>query len=337
MLPEPHLSILFIRPVFRYLVRHGHELTMLHDQLGLSAAQLENDRERLPFSQVFDILEKATVISGTINIGLYVYEEFDLSDFGEIGYMLLSSNNMGDGFRAFERFVMAVDESTYLRLVEHNDSVELCNSHLDKRFLANKFDIVQTMMFLVATLRNYIDQGWKPVRVDFGFATPSRNEVQEYERVLGTEIRFNQSENRLILDTGVLNQQLPTADQNLNRMMTGVIEASLQQPKARARFLNNLRLAIEETLSRGASVDIVAKQLHTTTRSLQRKLQGLGYRYREIVGYTRYQLALVRLRNSRVSINQLAAELGYAEESGFIRAFHRWSGQTPGKIRIARV
>ena len=36
-------------------------------------------------------------------------------------------------------------------------------------------------------------------------------------------------------------------------------------------------------------------------------------------------------RAAQMSINDISAMLGYAEDSSFIRAFQRWSGISPGK------
>jgi AraC-like DNA-binding protein len=36
-----------------------------------------------------------------------------------------------------------------------------------------------------------------------------------------------------------------------------------------------------------------------------------------------------------MSIEQIAARLGYAEATSFINAFRRWSGQTPHAFRLA--
>jgi len=47
----------------------------------------------------------------------------------------------------------------------------------------------------------------------------------------------------------------------------------------------------------------------------------------------RYTMAQQLLTNTSMSIAEVAASLGYAEASAFVRAFTRWSGTTPGKWR----
>jgi AraC-like DNA-binding protein len=40
-----------------------------------------------------------------------------------------------------------------------------------------------------------------------------------------------------------------------------------------------------------------------------------------------------RLEQGEMQITQVALQLGYADPSHFVRAFRRWTGQTPGEFR----
>ena len=44
----------------------------------------------------------------------------------------------------------------------------------------------------------------------------------------------------------------------------------------------------------------------------------------------RYAMAQQLLANTSMNIAEIAASLGYAEASAFVRAFTRWAGTTPG-------
>jgi AraC-like DNA-binding protein len=72
-------------------------------------------------------------------------------------------------------------------------------------------------------------------------------------------------------------------------------------------------------------------------RTLFRRLRGAGTGIRELTNEVRFEIARQLLRNTRISLVQVAADLGYSEASAFTRAFRRWSGQTPapGGLDIA--
>jgi AraC-like DNA-binding protein len=47
----------------------------------------------------------------------------------------------------------------------------------------------------------------------------------------------------------------------------------------------------------------------------------------------RHARALVLLRSSGLSVKDVAQRLGYSDVANFMRAFKRWTGQTPGAFR----
>src|SRR3546814_4667043 len=78
------------------------------------------------------------------------------------------------------------------------------------------------------------------------------------------------------------------------------------------------------------------RELLMTARTLRRRLLDEGTTYAELRDEVRQTLAEEFLSGPRMSIEQIAARLGYAEATSFINAFRRWSGDTPHAFRLAR-
>lgn len=79
--------------------------------------------------------------------------------------------------------------------------------------------------------------------------------------------------------------------------------------------------------------DLLAKEMHTSTSSLRRRLEEEGQFYRSIKDDLRYDLALDHLSHSALTISEIAQELGFAEPSAFHRAFQKWAGANPDAYR----
>ncbi|WP_240626010.1 helix-turn-helix transcriptional regulator [Spirosoma pollinicola] len=77
----------------------------------------------------------------------------------------------------------------------------------------------------------------------------------------------------------------------------------------------------------------MAEALSLSPRILQRQLRQDGYSYQQLLDEVRRELAERHLREGILSIKDIALRLGFAEPSVFIRAFRRWTGQTPGMFR----
>ncbi len=68
-------------------------------------------------------------------------------------------------------------------------------------------------------------------------------------------------------------------------------------------------------------------------RTLQRRLAEEGTSFFEVLDTWRFETALQLLGQPRKRIGEIAAETGYGDMAHFIRAFRRWTGQTPVNYR----
>ena len=55
--------------------------------------------------------------------------------------------------------------------------------------------------------------------------------------------------------------------------------------------------------------------------------------YSGLVADIRRDEALVRLAEGRLSVEQIAGQLGYRDPANFTRAFKSWTGETPRQYR----
>ena len=94
-----------------------------------------------------------------------------------------------------------------------------------------------------------------------------------------------------------------------------------------------LEVFIVQTLPKTPRLADAANALHMSTRSLQRLLQQCQCSFRGVVAECRHQRAKHYLRQHALSIQQIAVELGFEEQSSFQKAFKHWQGCTPGVYR----
>jgi len=81
------------------------------------------------------------------------------------------------------------------------------------------------------------------------------------------------------------------------------------------------------------SAEDVAKSFDMSERSLRRQLSEDGRSFRDLLADARYAKARYLLKNTKLPIEDIAAQIGYAESAAFIHAFRRWAGTTPGEFR----
>lgn len=98
--------------------------------------------------------------------------------------------------------------------------------------------------------------------------------------------------------------------------------------------LREVRAAIIHFLGQGyPRLEHVADKVGITQRTLQRRLSAAGTSYTQLVNELRFGLAAKLLEDAVVPIASIAKQAGFANHSGFSRAFHAWTGMTPRQYR----
>jgi len=102
-------------------------------------------------------------------------------------------------------------------------------------------------------------------------------------------------------------------------------------------LLSRVKVAVLDHLPSGAPSDEdVARALHLSTRTLQRKLRDQGTTFSDTVGAVRRELAEAYVRDRTLTLTEIGYLLGFGDTSSFSRAFKRWTGAAPSSYRAQR-
>ncbi len=81
-------------------------------------------------------------------------------------------------------------------------------------------------------------------------------------------------------------------------------------------------------------INDLAREMHLSTRTLQRRLTEQGITFQRLLDEARRELARHYLLHSSRELNETAYLLGYEDANSFFRAFHQWEGTSPGQWRL---
>ena len=122
-----------------------------------------------------------------------------------------------------------------------------------------------------------------------------------------------------------------------NRQLAATLDAILTRQLAdldRSNVAARCKAVLLEPLASGESPEgDIAKELHMSRRTLQRKLADADLTYQQLVDDTRHDLALRYLEDPGKSITEITFLLGFSGQSAFTRAFRRWTGKSPTDYR----
>jgi AraC-like DNA-binding protein len=174
----------------------------------------------------------------------------------------------------------------------------------------------------------------RPCRVMFGFPPPPGG-VRRYEDVFGLRPEFDAPEHGLAFESALLDRPLPQADAYAARMAEEECRRLVEQRLPRAGLAGQVRRVLLSRPQEPPGLDEVAGMLHLAPRTLRRRLAEEGVSYRTLLSEVRGKLAQELLLDGRLTVEEVAHRLGYAETSSFTHAFRRWTGQGPRAHRKA--
>jgi AraC-like DNA-binding protein len=183
----------------------------------------------------------------------------------------------------------------------------------------------------VRLCRTLAGRSFSPLGVELRRAAPKDPApFLRYFRVMPT---FGAPLDVLTLDRPMLDARLLTANAEVARANDAVIADHLARLEA-ARIGPRVRQAIDELLPQGEPDSVtIARRVGMSQRSLQRKLAEEGTSFAGLLDETRRTLALNYLDEGRYTVSEITYLLGFANVSGFSRAFKRWTGVSPSAHR----
>lgn len=167
-------------------------------------------------------------------------------------------------------------------------------------------------------------------------AHPPNGPEATYVAFFDAPVVFGRARCALVYDRAALDRPFTAHDPALFAYVRTQLERTRDQLRAArpADALAPVHAAIERNAARGEyAADALARTLGMSLRSLQRLAAAHDASLRAMLEAAREAAARQLLGDDRLSIDEVAEGVGYADRRAFVRAFKRWTGQTPAAFR----
>lgn len=305
------------------LAERGADAVELAGTIGIEPAALTDPDIPVPASQILDFYERAARVADCPTFGVRMAARTGIAVVGPLWILLRQAQTVQQ---------MGEDLAAHFELYTRAAIVKLRGVGRDALLtwgMAGDVDRPEVQMaefslaVLCAELRRHAPSGWDPPEVRFRHAAP--RDRAPLRRVFGPHLSFDQAENGILIERRVLDQPLRASGSRTRTLLSHVLrqgEASAD-PGLTSRADAVVRAMLP--YSRCTLQDL-SRALGMAPRTLQEHLQAQGGSFQQIRDAARADLAARYLRESRMSLSQIADVLGYAELSVFSRCFRRWHG-----------
>jgi AraC-like DNA-binding protein len=303
--------------------------------VGLDERTVDDPQGRLSLEDYGALIERARELTGEPGLGFYLGLQKRVSAYGYLGFAAMSAGSLGEALELFIRYTPMLTTSVSLRLlVDRGMASLIIDEHAD---IGTARDVALISLTVgmwqigqMLTGRSF-DEG----RPDYAeLAIPEPAYFDRFKHLV-PGMRWNQPISRVVFDAQHLDWPLAQADRAALRLASEQCERALDALGYEGDFAGRVRGALVSDQG-FRSLDQVAAHVRVSPRTLKRRLAERGISFSTLLDQARRERAMLLLQSARISLEEVAEQLGYSSLSNFVRAFHRWTGETPAAYRRAR-
>jgi AraC-like DNA-binding protein len=325
------LSVLMLRPMAQTLGRVGADGDRFLAELGVDSSTSVD--AYVSATKVDDCLDALALARADESFALSLAQVAVATQFGFFGHLVWLAPTLGDAISRAMRFYGLLTERASLELVTEGESATI-RQHVQPD--AKRGSVLIEFLFasLVLRARRASGGSFRAHAVRF---VHTRDDVAPYESLFQAKLEFGAPKDEIALFTSDLALPLPTADATTAALLE---ERAIAMSQALAKadpFLDQVRQGILRGLrGQDQGLPSLARDLHLSERTLQRRLLEQGTSHRELQDDVRRTIAMHLLAHEAKSAVEVAYELGFSRPQAFHKAFVRWFGMTPGEFRQER-
>lgn len=333
---QPTMTASFAASLLDYAEHRGVDRGALLTAACLTEAELTGKDARVPMSSYHALIMAAIKATGDGALVMRHASETSLGHLSVVGLILNASGPFRDAIRQLNRYTRLIADIDVLRAP---DRFEL-RQERGQCWIVDHFpEPNRTPTAIEDTFTRFIIEFHRtdperPFALEVEVSYPRPPHAEAYTEIWRAPVRFDAPRNAIHIAPHWLNADTEPEHayvfgiftDHADALLAGLEEADTARARIEAQILPELHTGT-------ISMDKVARDLGVSRQTLYRRLQDEGLTFAEVHDDLRARMARDYLSARKVSVNETAYLLGFSEASSFVRAFKRWTGQSPTAFR----
>ena len=299
---------------------------------GLSRSMLDNPEQMIPARSVIRLMEESAEASGCLTFGLRMAEKRGIADLGMVSLLIAHQTTLRDALLVLTQFRNRINTNLALRIEEFEGMVLLRESFVFDPPMPSRQADDLALGVLDQLCRSVLGASWNPIAICFPYEQPPVPERPVFLRMFSCPLEFNAEFEGILLNRADLELANPRADPALAEHARNMV-AAIIDPGERS-VVQEVEQAIQIMLPSGrASVSTIADSLGMTVRTLQRRLDGEGAQFSDLLDRVRVRELNRHLAQRRLRLTDIADLLGYSSLSAFSNWYRSRFNEAPSEAR----
>lgn len=324
----------------RLLVEFGRQRGVSEAQLlrrtGLKRAQLDDPQATVEATQELHLITNLLkALKQPPLLGWEVGLRYGFTTYGIWGYGLISSATLGDALQLALRFLPLTYAFTLISVGQVDEQIVLKLGEPEVDDGLKDFLVQRDMAAAARLIAEIAGPHFQISRILLTTAPVPMDQASALgSSTWGAKVEFGAHMNAIMIDSALLQTPLPNANALTAAMCQQLCMGMVERRRSRQGMAMLVRSYLQASCGNAVpDLGTMAKQLYVSERTLKRRLQAEGTSFRQILAEVRSQLAQDLLAEGALSVNEIAARLGFGDASSFSQAFKRWHGVAPSLQR----
>ena len=336
---EPTLIASLAASFVDFAVKHGASKGPLLRACGISEAALRNPDGRIPGDAYLALIDAAVAATGDTGLAMRHAAETSIDRVSIVGLIVEAAGPLDAAIRHLNRYTRIIAD---FPITGGEDRFELHQAG-DALWLIDHFPgadvapvaIEETFANMIVSFRKAAPGREFALEVHVSFPAPEHRAL--YDEIFRAPTVFDSGRNAIRINPAWLEENTLVPHPYAFGLYTRHADILLSELERTETTRARVEAQILPELHKGSlSMDAVARDLGMSRQTLYRRLKEENATFAEVHDDLRQKMARDYLTARRISVNETAYLLGFAEASSFVRAFKRWTGQSPAAYREAQ-
>ena len=321
--------------LFDVLLEYDIDISPYLNSLPVSQAELKSRDFKLLKKSYYQLLADIIQTVDIPALGVKVGQKFSREDYDILGYAFLSFQTLQQAMDTYFRYqsIVGTDAMCSETLTIKNNNAMITVECPENLIMHQRYEVELAFgqWLTVACMVEEIGISLTFSSIKVSFDKPSYGAT--YNEVFQCPIYYKQAKNQLVFSRALLEQPLSLANDAVAELCVKQYEKIIQEIKQHGGLLEEIKQVIIKRWGESLTPEEIAESLNIGYRTLRRRLSEEGTSVKKIYTEMRMDMAIDHLQNSKLSIQEIAFLLGYADVTTFHRAFKKCFQQTPGDYR----
>lgn len=329
---KPHFNPVVLRQVVAELKARGEYSMALFRGMGLTPEALDKQPDFLvSYRQISTVVHRALRQPAGEGLGHRVGRRRTTVSVGLPGLALMTSGSVREACEFLARHPWAFGTPVRVEAAfEPGLGLVITASSGFADCAIEDFLVEEFFCSLMSLLRGVVGPSFNASMVELvGSPGVRTDELRDF---FGAEVACMRGSNRLVIDAELAHTVPSSADAVVMQGVALMLKHRVVPPRL-SDVVATIEQLLREQLSDPPTLMQVADLLHTSERTLRRKLGEQQTSYQELLDVVRKDHALGLLQGEGVQLSSVAAALGFSDVRNLRRAVRRWTGQAPTSLR----